>query len=76
MGVGWEEAQRAMGGVWEPLSGQAPGRQRPTCDDVLNGTISPRKQAGAPLGLAPPQLCNQLLLLPLVPLRWGLGPSI
>lgn len=28
MGVGWEEAQRAMGGVWEPLSGQAPGRAK------------------------------------------------
>lgn len=59
-------------------SHQRPGTREgkgPTCDDVLNGTILPRKQAGAPwLGAA--QLCNQLLLLPLVPLRWGLGLGI
>ena len=64
---------RGLGATQRPGAREGKG---PTCDDVLNGTILPLVNRPVLLGLAPPQLCNQLLLLPLVPLRWGLGPSI
>lgn len=48
----------------------------PTCNDVLNGTILPLVNRPVFLSLAPPQLCNQLLLLPFVPLGWSLRPDI
>lgn len=60
-----------LGSVLGPQGGKGP-----TCDDVLNGTIFPLVHRPVLLGLAPPQLSNQLLLLPLVPLGWGLEPSI
>lgn len=60
--------------MWEPLRPRHQGGKGPP---VMMSSMKyhlPRKQAEVLLGLAPPQLCNQLLLLPLVPLRWGLGP--
>lgn len=64
---------RGLGATQWPGAREGKG---PTCDDVLNGTILPLINRPVLFGLAPPQLCNQLLLLPLVPLGWGLGPSI
>lgn len=48
-------------------------RLGPTCDNILDGSIFALIDWPVILGLASPQLGNQLLLLPLVALRRQLG---